>query len=420
MRILTAVGIVLFLTALLLVGWSYSVNPSDFGDNITAPLFDGILLMLAALGVISLALARVHLKRRYSMAIGVAFLLVPVSVILVGTTTSETACFDPGISCPASEDIVNGPVTVGPGQSNYYQFGIPYGVYDLSVHIQWSSDGRISVYVMNATELISWQGGRRPQSYYSSAESNGYASLQLPAGNLYYLVFSNPLPTAQDVVQTDSGFSYMGGPVGGLVQQLNPSAPYCVDTNGSEVCSVTLTNLGSAGASPTGTCVESWAADEGPMMTWGIPRLGVFTPATPIAPSSNLTGTCTVTGAAAQLGLAITVLIPFAGDYNVLMYGPVSLNTPDCTQSGGQLVCTFRINNDATPGATATSCQIEVGDNATRWVGTVGGTTVLDANDLGAQFTCSVVGTEPPLGTPVSGLVSFSDGSYALFASRWS
>jgi hypothetical protein len=419
MKILTAVGIVLFLSGLLLVGWVYSVNPSDFGYNITVPLFDGILLGLAALGVVSLALARVPLKRQYSITIGVAFLLVPVAVILVGTMTSETACFDPGVSCPISIDIVNGPVTIGPGQSSYYQFSIPYGVQDLSVHLQWSSDGGISVYVMNATELIGWQGGQRLQSFYSSAESQGNVNLQLPQDNLYYLVFSNPLPTVQ-VVQTSSGFGYMGGYVGGPVQQLSPSAPSCVATNGSEVCSVTLTNLGSAETSPTGTCVESWAVDEGPLMTWGTPRSGVFSPTRPITRSSNLTGTCTVAGTTAPLGLAITVLIPLTGDYNLLIYGPVSLNAPACTQSGGRLVCTFTINNDATPGVTATACQIEVGQNVTRWVGTVGGTTVLNANNRGAQFTCSVVGSEPPVGTPVSGIVRFSDGSYALFSTRWS
>jgi len=419
MKILTVVGIVLLLSVLLLIGWAYNVNPSDFDYNITVPLFDGILLGLAALGVISLALARVPLKRQYSIAIGVAFLLVPVAVILVGSMTSETACFDPGVACPATGDIVNGPITVGPGQSNYYQFSVPYGVYDLSVYLQWSSNGRISVYVMNATELIGWQGGQGLQTYYSSAESHGYANLQLPTDNLYYLVFSNPLSTVQ-VVQTSSGFSYMGGFVGGPVQQLNTSAPSCIDTNGSEVCSVTLTNLGSAEARAMGICVESWAVDEGPLMSWGAPRLGVFSPTTPIAPSSNLTETCTVAGATAPLGLAITVLIPFAGGYNVMMYGPVSVNAPNCTQSGTQLVCTFVINNDVMPGVVAIGCQIQVGDNVTRWTGTLGGMTTLDAAHQGNSFTCSVTGSEPSVGTPVSGYVRFGDGSYAIFSSKWS
>jgi hypothetical protein len=424
MKVLATVGIVLLLSVLLLIGWVYSGNPSDFGYNIAVPLFDGILLGLASLGVISVALARVPLKRQHAMAIGVAFLLVPVAVLLLGSMTSETACFDPGVSCPVTGDIVNGPETVGPGRSNSYQFSIPYGVQDLSVHLQWSSGGRISVYVMNATELISWLGGQRLQAYYSSAESQGYANLRLPAGNLYYLVFSNPLPTFQEVVQTDSGFSYMCGgslcgTVGGPVQQLNPSAPSCVGTNGSEDCSVTLTNFGSAETSPTGTCVESWAVDEGPLMTWGTPHLGVFAPTTPITPSSNLTGTCTVAGATAPLGLAITVLIPFVGGYNVMMYGPVSLNAPTCTQSGTQLVCTFVINNDVMPGVFAIGCQIQVGDNVTRWTGILGGTTTFDAAHRGNRFTCSVTGSEPSIGTPVSGYVRFGDGSYAIFSSKW-
>jgi hypothetical protein len=344
------------------------------------------------------------------------------AVGILGIPGIRGICAAPGISCPATTDIVNGQITIGPGQSNYYQFGIPYGVQDLSVNLQWSSSGRVSVYVMNATELIGWQGGQSPQSYYSSAEPQGNVSIQLPADNLYYLVFDNPVSTAQEVVQANSGLSYMCSFCGSSapVQQPNSSSPSCVSANGSEVCSVTLTNMGHTEATPTGVCVESWSLDEGPVMTWGIPRQGVFSPTTPIPQSSNLTETCTVAGATAPLGLAITVLIPFAGGYNVLMYGPVSFNAPVCTQQGTRLVCTFTINNDAMPGVVATACQIQVGDNVSRWSGTVGGTTLLNSDNRGASFTCSIVGSEPPIGTMVTGFVTFSNRSYALFSSRWS
>jgi hypothetical protein len=95
MKFLVAVGILLLLSAPLLVGWVYGVNPSDFYYNIGAPLFDGIVLGLAALGVAALLLARVSLNPRQAMAIGIALLLVPVVVFLAGSATSETACFGP-------------------------------------------------------------------------------------------------------------------------------------------------------------------------------------------------------------------------------------------------------------------------------------------------------------------------------------
>ena len=424
MKFLTAAGIAILLSGPLLVGWVYGINPSDFSSNIVVPIFDGIVLGLIVLGVVSLVLARMPLNPRVAMVIGVAFLLVPVGVFVAGNVSTETGCFNPGISCPATGDIVNGPITVNAGQSNYYQFSIPNGVRDVSVHLQWSSDGKISVYVMNASELIGWQEGQIPEAYYSSAETQGYTSLQLPADNLYYLVFDNAFSTVQKVVQTSSGFSYMCngicGTIGAPIQQLNPSAPSCVSSNNSEVCSVVLTNLGSVDASPTGVCFESWSADEGPVMSWGTPRQGVFSPRATMAPSSNAAGACTVSGAMAPLGLAITVLIPFAGGYNVMMYGPVSLNAPTCTQSGTQLVCTFDVNNDAELGVVATGCQIQIGDNVTRWTGTLGGTTTLDSAHQGDRFTCSVIGSEPPVGTTVSGTVRFGDGSYAIFSSRWS
>jgi hypothetical protein len=341
-------------------------------------------------------------------------------VLLFGT---QTGCFNPGVSCPATEDIVNGPIIVNASQSNFYQFIVPYGAQDLDVHIQWSDGGGISVYVVNATELISWQAGHGLSSFYDSGQSTqGDVNLQVPTGDLYYLVFDNTLSTVQRSVQTSSGFSFMcpGLSCGsGPISQGNPSYPSCVSSNGSEVCSVTLVNSGSE-TSPTGTCIESWSLDEGPLQTWGAPRVGTFSPTMPFSHSATVTGTCTVTETTAPLGLAITVLIPFSNDENVVMYGPVSLNAPACTQSGTHLVCTFSINNDAMPGVVATKCQIEIGDNVTSWTGTVGGVTVFNSANHGGLFTCSVVGTEPTLGTPVTGIVRFSNGSYAPFSSEWS
>lgn len=372
----------------------------------------------------------IRAMRRRTLVLVIATVLVLVAGIVIllgfilGSPGSQTVCFNPGVSCPAGEDIVNGPITVNASQYNYYQFSIQYGTQNLNVHAQWSSGGSIGVYIVNATELIDWQTGHGLRSFYNSGQvAQGDVNLRVPSDDLYYLVFDNTFSTVAKNVVTSAGFSFMCRP--GLcgatpIRQLNPSYPTCVPLNGNEVCSMTLSNTGTLESTPTGTCIQSWSLHEGPFQTWGVPREGVFHPTTAISPSFNITGTCTVTGTTAPLGLAITLLIPFTNGQNVMMYGPVSLNSPTCTQSGTNLDCNFRIENSVMPGVTATDCQIAVGDNVTRWKGTVGGTTAFNSENRGAMFTCSVLGSEPIIGTPVTGFVRFSNGSYAPFSSMWS
>jgi hypothetical protein len=364
-------------------------------------------------------------KRTIVFAIATGLILVAgVTVLLAFLTGSQTACFNPGVSCPATEDIVNGPIAVNASQYNYYQFNIPYGAQDVNVHAHWSSDGSVITRIMNATELISWRNGHAPDSFYTSKESSqGDVSLPLRSNDLYYLVFDNTFSTVHKDVQTSSGFSFMCAIVtcgSGPIRQGNSSSAVCVALNGSEICSLTLSNTGSQEVSPKGTCVESWSSDEGPIFTWGTPRAGVYAPTTQIPTSASVTGSCTVAGMTAPLGLAITVLVPLTNGQNVVMYGPLSLNSPSCTKSETRLVCTFTIENDVTSGVRATECQIQVGDNVSRWKGSVGGTTTFNAENHGGLFTCSVLGSEPAIATPVAGIVRFSDGSYALFFSVWS
>jgi hypothetical protein len=123
------------------------------------------------------------------------------------------ACTNQGISgsCAAG-DIVNGPVTINASQYNFYQFDIPYGAQDIAVHVQWSSEGTIGVYLMNATELIDWQGGHGLRTFYNSGLAQlGDLNLQVPPDDLYYLVFDNSLSSAARNVQATSGFSFMCG-----------------------------------------------------------------------------------------------------------------------------------------------------------------------------------------------------------------
>jgi hypothetical protein len=363
-------------------------------------------------------------KRTLIFAIATSLVLVTGVIFLLGLlSSSNTACFNPGVTCPATEDIVNGPIAVNASQYDYYQFNIPYGAQEINVHAHWSSDGTIITRIMNATELISWRNGHAPDSFYSKESSQGDVSLPLPSNDLYYLVFDNTISTVHKDIQTSSGFSFMCPLVtcgSGPIRQQNSSSAVCVASSGNEVCSLTLSNTGSQEASPKGTCVESWSSDEGPTFTWGTPRLGVYTPTTQIPKSASVGGSCTVSGMTAPLGLAITVLVPLSNGQNIVMYGPLSLNSPTCTKSETHLVCTFSIENDVSSGVTATECQIQVGDNVSRWKGTVGGTTTFNAENHGSLFTCSVLGSEPPIATPVAGIVRFSDGSYALFFSVWS
>ena len=88
----------------LMIGWIYAVNPPDFSYNLAVPLFDGIVLVLVALGIVSLVLSRVSISPRRATAIGVAFMLVPVAIFFVGNMTTETACFGPcGNAAPQAQ-----------------------------------------------------------------------------------------------------------------------------------------------------------------------------------------------------------------------------------------------------------------------------------------------------------------------------
>jgi hypothetical protein len=291
----------------------------------------------------------------------IPMLRLPTTVTETSSTSPETytACLDQPIFGPcAGGDIVNGPVTINASQYSLYEFDIPYGAQDIAVHLQWSSGGAIGVYVMNATELIGWQNGHGLRTFYNSGQAKqGDLNLMVPPDDLYYLVFDNSLSSAAKNVQGTSGVSYMCDFCSTApIQQLSSSAAACIAVNGSEACSVALSNLGNETASPTGTCIESWGAVEGPVLTWGAPHLGVFTPRTAISPSSSLSGTCTVTGFTAPLELAIIVQIPFTDGDNVDLYGPASLNTVVATITVTETLTTQASQATTTYAIPTTSC----------------------------------------------------------------
>jgi hypothetical protein len=105
LRLLVVAGIVLLLSGPLLVAWVYFVNPPDFYYNITAPVFDLFILGLAALGAASFVLSRSSLAPRYASIIGIAFILIPLAVFIVGNATTETACFGPCGNWPPNMSI---------------------------------------------------------------------------------------------------------------------------------------------------------------------------------------------------------------------------------------------------------------------------------------------------------------------------
>ena len=91
MKLLTATGVVLFLSSLLAVLWTYELNPSDFNTNIFDPV---ILLMIfgtALLGFVSLGFVPKPIRNTRVRVIAVAFLIVALSVPVAFVYAQETA-----------------------------------------------------------------------------------------------------------------------------------------------------------------------------------------------------------------------------------------------------------------------------------------------------------------------------------------
>ena len=118
MKLLTVAGIVLLLSGLSFVCLIYGVNPSDFYSNILLIVPFSITLVLFSLGVVSLALARTKLRPVYGRTIGVAFLVVALSVpgvVYYAEQQPITGC----LSCTGPEYLVllSGSITQSPSGS---------------------------------------------------------------------------------------------------------------------------------------------------------------------------------------------------------------------------------------------------------------------------------------------------------------
>jgi len=284
------------------------------------------------------------------------------------SANSSNTGISAGLGSTTTGDIVNGPIIINASQYSFYQFGIPYGAQGIKVHAQWSSGSAIGVYIMNATDLVGWQGGQGLRTFYDSGRAlQGDANVQVPPDDLYYLVFDNSRSPTASNAQVTSGISYLCNlcSIDEPIQQPSSSSASCVAVNGSEVCSVALSNRGTEATSPTGTCIESWSPDEGPVLTWGAPHLGVFTPRTPISPSSSLLGRCTVAGFSVPLGLAITVQIPMTDGTNLDLYGPSGLRTVVATATATETLTTQASQATTTFVVPATNCSLVAGSAVT-------------------------------------------------------
>ncbi len=118
MKLLTATGVALFLSGLLAVVWTYSVNPSDFHSNIFNPIIILMVFGTVILGLVSLSLARLQIPRVRVKVIAVVFLIVALSVpatFFYAQQTSLVGCLCTGTGVPI---VITGSITVPSSYGN--------------------------------------------------------------------------------------------------------------------------------------------------------------------------------------------------------------------------------------------------------------------------------------------------------------
>ena len=118
MKLLTATGVALFLSGLLAVVWTYSVNPSDFDSNIFNPIIILMVFGTVILGLVSWAwpACRFHVVR--VKVIAVVFLIIALSVpatFFYAEQTSLVGCLCTGTGVPI---VITGSITVPSSYGN--------------------------------------------------------------------------------------------------------------------------------------------------------------------------------------------------------------------------------------------------------------------------------------------------------------
>ncbi len=114
----------------------------------------------------------------------------------------------------SSNNIVNGLITVSPGNYEYYQVSVPAGAYNVQLSGTFTASGGsgndIIVSVMDQTDFVNWQNGHQASTYYDSGQvTTDSFSVTLPAGAIYYLVYSNEFSIISTKnVNTQANLSY--------------------------------------------------------------------------------------------------------------------------------------------------------------------------------------------------------------------
>jgi hypothetical protein len=144
--------------------------------------------------------------------------IVIVVIVVIGVIGSILAlgALNSILSSTHSTILVNGVLTVQPGQYYYYEFLVPSGattaVVSGSFSISPGTSSTIEVLVFNQTNYVSWSGGHAATSYYDSGQvASGTVNANLPGAGTYYLVYSNSVYTAAvKSVQTTVNLTYIG------------------------------------------------------------------------------------------------------------------------------------------------------------------------------------------------------------------
>lgn len=162
--------------------------------------------------------------RNYLVVIGVLLILLVIfasgtlyqqgrlqsSAATRGTLASTTII----TSSQISQDVVNGVVSVGPGQYQYYQFIVLPDAYNDQLSGNFTASGgsgnNIVVLVMGSTDFVNWQNHHDVSPYYNSGQvTTNRFSLSLPSNDVYYLVYSNTFSTlSSKTVNTQVNFVY--------------------------------------------------------------------------------------------------------------------------------------------------------------------------------------------------------------------
>jgi RNA polymerase subunit RPABC4/transcription elongation factor Spt4 len=146
----------------------------------------------------------------------IAIVVIVIIVGVIGLSAwNSSSSLSPGIIPQEyTINIVNGLITVNAGLYKYYMFSVPSGASNAHVSGTFTASGGsgndIVVLIMDSTNFINWQNGHSANTYYNSGPlTTSSFDVSLPAGESYYLVYSNTFSTVSSKnVQTTVNLIY--------------------------------------------------------------------------------------------------------------------------------------------------------------------------------------------------------------------